>query len=396
MTGSHLMPTYNRSPLHFVRGEGAWLYDSDDKAYLDFSCGVAVTSLGHNHPRLVAALQSQAERLWHVSNLHQSAAQEKLAQSLCAKTFADMVFFCNSGTEAIEGLIKAVRKYFAAKGEGERTEIISFKHAFHGRSLAALAAAGNEDYLSGFGEPLAGFVQIEGFDIAKTKAAIHDKTAAILIEPVQGEGGVQVVEPRFLKALRDLCDQHGILLALDEVQCGMGRGGKLFAHEWADIKPDIMAIAKALGGGFPLGAVLATKAVAQAMSAGTHGSTYGGNLLAMAVGQEVFDIIAEADFLAHVQDMGQLLRQKLGYLQDQYQDIIGDITGQGLMLGIKAQIVNTDLVAALWAQNLLTVGAGLNVVRLLPPLTITADEIEQAIAKIEAACINLRAEMAAE
>ena len=383
---SHVMPTYNRSELAFERGEGAWLFTANNEAYLDFAAGIAVNVLGHNHPVLNQSLKDQADRLWHTSNLYTISGQEKLADKLCASCFADRVFFCNSGAEAMEGAIKTARKYHAVQGHGEKIEIITFKGAFHGRTMMALAAAGNPTYLEGFGPVPEGFVQIPNFDLEATEKAIHANTAGILIEPIQGEGGIVPVPHDFMRGLRQLCDAHDILLIVDEVQCGIGRTGKLFAYEWSDIQPDIMAIAKGIGGGFPLGAFLATEKAASGMVAGTHGSTYGGNPLAVAVGSTVMDIVAKPDFLAQVEKTGMVLAQKLAALQDSWPNVIAEIRGQGLMLGIKTVIANTELVAALREAKMLTVGAGDNVVRLIPPLNITDDDVDAAMQALETAC----------
>lgn len=386
---SHVMPTYNRSELAFERGEGAWLFTAENEAYLDFAAGIAVNVLGHNHPVLNQTLKDQADKLWHTSNLYTISGQENLADKLCEACFADRVFFCNSGAEAMEGAIKTARKFHAAQGHTEKIEIITFAGAFHGRTMMALAAAGNPAYLDGFGPVPEGFVQIPSFDLKATEKAIHAQTAGILIEPIQGEGGIMPVPHDFMQGLRALCDAHDILLIVDEVQCGVGRTGKLFAYEWSDIQPDIMAVAKGIGGGFPLGAFLATEKAAAGMVAGTHGSTYGGNPLAVAVGGAVMDIVAQPDFLAQVEKKGLILAQKLAALQDNWPNIIAEIRGQGLMLGLKTIIPNTELVAALRAANMLTVGAGDNVVRLIPPLNITDEDIDAAMRALETACAEL-------
>lgn len=385
------MGTYNRSPLSFVRGDGAWLETEAGDKYLDFTTGIAVNSLGHGHPKLVAALQEQAEKLWHVSNLYTVPEQQALATTLTELTFAEKVFFCNSGAEAIEGSIKTARKYFADKGDNDRFEIICFGGAFHGRTLGALAATGNAAYLDGFGPPLPGFKHIDSFDIKAVKAAITPASAAILIEPIQGEGGVVPVPLSFLRQLRELCDAQGLLLIFDEVQCGIGRTGKLFAHQWTDITPDIMSVAKGIGGGFPLGAILATEAASAGMVPGTHGSTYGGNPLGMAVGKVVIDTISAPEMLEAICQNGLALKQKTASVIDRFPDILAEIRGEGLMLGLKAVIDNKKLVEALRDQKLLTVGAGDNVVRLLPPLTITLDEIDIAVKALETACEALQA-----
>lgn len=388
---SHIMPTYNRADIRFVRGDGAWLETETGEKYLDFGSGVAVNTLGHAHPKLNQALQAQSEKLWHVSNLYHIPEQEKLADSLCAASFADLVFFTNSGAEAAEGMIKAMRKYHAAHGAPEKVTLIGFDGAFHGRTLAALAAAGNQVYLDGFGPAPQGFAQCPTLTLEAVEKLIDETTAGILIEPVQGEGGVRDVGTEFLRALRALCDEKGILLGFDEVQCGIGRTGKLFAHEWAGVTPDVMAIAKGIGGGFPLGAVLTTKAVGSAMKPGTHGSTYGGNPLACAVGSAVLQEVKGAGFLAQVQDRADYFRQNLARLLDENSDIFADLRGRGLMIGMQCKITNNDVVAALRDQNLLTVGAGDNVLRILPPLNVTQEEIDTAIGALERACAKLRA-----
>ena len=388
---SHIMPSYNRADLTFVRGAGAWLETETGEKYLDFGSGIAVNTLGHAHEKLVATLQDQAAQLWHVSNLYNIPQQEKLAASLCAASFADLVFFANSGAEAAEGMIKAMRKYHAVNGNREKVTLISFAGAFHGRTLAALAAAGNPAYLDGFGPAPEGFVQCDAFDIDKVAALVDDTTAGILIEPVQGEGGVRNVGTGFLRQLRALCDAKGILLGLDEVQCGIGRTGKLFAHEWADITPDVMAIAKGIGGGFPLGAVMTTAAVGSVMQPGTHGSTYGGNPLACAVGQAVLDEVQADGFLDHVVAMATYFRQHLARIIDENGDIFVDLRGEGLMIGLQCGVPNQDVVTALRGEKLLSVGAGDNTLRLLPPLNVTQDEIDIALSALEKACLALRA-----
>jgi acetylornithine/N-succinyldiaminopimelate aminotransferase len=386
---SALLPTYARSDLSFARGEGAFLYTASGDRYLDFASGIAVTSLGHAHPHLVAALTDQAKKLWHVSNLHRIPEQERLAERLCAATFADMVFFANSGAEAVECSIKAARRYHFKNGAPERYRLVTFEGAFHGRTLATIAAGGQAKHLEGFGPPVDGFDQVKALDIGAVEAAIGDETAGILIEPIMGEGGMREVSWRFLQDLRALADDKGILLVLDEVQTGMGRTGKLFAHEWADVTPDIMAIAKGLGGGFPVGACLTTDAVGAAMTAGSHGSTFGGNPLAMAVGNAVLDVVLDDGFLAHVATMSLRLKQRLAALKDEHTDIIEEVRGQGLMLGLKCKVPNQKLVEALRVEKMLTVQAGDNVVRLLPPLIIGETEIELAAGKLEAACAAL-------
>ncbi len=386
-----ILPTYNRAALTFVKGEGAWLVEANGTRYLDLGAGIAVNALGHANPDLVAALTEQAGKLWHTSNLYQIPRQQELADRLTAATFADTVFFTNSGTEACELAVKMVRKYWYEKGHPEKIEIITFTGSFHGRSAAAIAAAGSEKMTKGFGPLLPGFVNLPFGDHEALKAAISDRTAAILIEPVQGEGGIRPVPDQCLKGLRDLCDTHGILLVFDEVQCGMGRTGKLFAHEWAGITPDIMMVAKGIGGGFPLGAVLATEEAASGMTAGTHGSTYGGNPLACAVGCKVMEIVADPAFLARVNRAGGALRQRLEGLVAAHPDIFEEVRGTGLILGLKCKVPNTEVVAAGYAQHVLTVGAADNVLRILPPLNITDDEIAEAVTRLDRAAAALSA-----
>jgi len=383
---SALLPTYARSELSFARGEGAFLYTASGDRYLDFASGVAVTALGHAHPHLIAALTGQANKLWHVSNLYRIPEQERLAERLCAATFADRVFFANSGAEAVECAIKAARRYHFKNGAPERYRLITFEGAFHGRTLATIAAGGQAKHLEGFGPPVEGFDKVEALDIEAVEAAIGDETAGILIEPIMGEGGMREVSWRFLQDLRALADAKGILLLLDEVQTGMGRTGRLYAHEWAGIEPDILATAKGLGGGFPVGACLTTEAVGVAMTAGSHGSTFGGNPLAMAVGNAVLDVVLEDGFLDRVAQMGLRLKQSLAALKDEHGDIIEEVRGQGLMLGLKCKVPNQALLEALRAEKMLTVQAGDNVVRLLPPLIIGEAEIELASTKLDAAC----------
>src|SRR5262252_4183591 len=353
---SAVMPTYARQNVVVERGEGAWLVATTGDRYLDFASGIAVNALGHAHPKLIAALTEQAHKLWHSSNLYRIAGQERLAERLCQATFADKVFFCNSGAEACEGAIKLARRFHFANGHPERWRIITFKGAFHGRTLATIAAAGNEKHLEGFGQPADGFDLIALGDLEAVQAAIGPHTAGIMIEPVQGEGGVRVVEPQFLKALRQLADKHGLLLILDEVQSGMGRSGKLFAHEWAGITPDVMAIAKGIGGGFPVGAFVASNEAAKGMVPGTHGSTFGGNPLAMAVGNAVLDAILEPGFLAHVEAMSLRFKQELARIKDEFPELVEEVRGSGLLTGIKVKPSYSDVVNACSAEKLLTVG----------------------------------------
>ena len=381
-----MMPTYARADLSFERGEGAWLYTRDGRKFLDFGSGIAVNSLGHANPTLVAALNAQAQKLWHVSNVYRIEEGEALADKLCRVTFADRVFFTNSGAEALECAIKTARKYHYANGAPERFRLITFEGAFHGRTLATIAAGGQAKYLEGFGPKMEGFDQVPFGDRKALEAAITPETAGILIEPIQGEGGVRAVPVEDLRYLRELCDKHGLLLILDEVQTGVGRTGKLFAHEWAGITPDIMAVAKGIGGGFPIGACLATEAAAKGMVAGTHGSTYGGNPLATAVAGAVLDTIAEPAFLEQVRETARDLSQRLAELKASHPDIIEDVRGQGLLIGIKCKVPNTELVAAGREAGILTVGAGDNVVRLLPPLNIGPEEIREAYTRLDRAC----------
>ncbi len=380
-----VLPTYNRAPLTFVKGEGSWLIEADGRRFLDMGAGIAVNALGHAHPALVEALTEQAGKLWHTSNLYDIPQQQALADKLVAATFADTVFFTNSGTESCELAVKMARKYFHDKGQPDRTGIIAFEGAFHGRSHAAIAAAGSEKMVKGFGPLLPGFTQVAWGDHDGLHAAIDDTTAAILIEPVQGEGGIRPLPVQCLKGLRDLCDEKGILLVLDEVQCGMGRTGKLFAHEWAGVAPDIMMVAKGIGGGFPLGAVLATEEAASGMTAGTHGSTYGGNPLACAVGAAVMDIIADPGFLESVNAKAGRLRQGLEGLVSAHPGIFEEVRGVGLMLGLKCKVANTDVVSAAYDAELITVPAADNVVRLLPPLTLTDKDIAEALKRLDVA-----------
>jgi acetylornithine/N-succinyldiaminopimelate aminotransferase len=386
-----ILPTYNRAPLTFVKGEGSWLIEADGRRYLDLGAGIAVNALGHAHPALVAALTEQAQALWHVSNLYQIPAQQALADALVEATFADTVFFTNSGTESCELAVKMARKFWYEQGQPERVEIIAFEGSFHGRSSAGIAAAGSEKMTKGFGPLLPGFRHLPFGDHEALKAAVTETTAAILVEPVQGEGGIRPLPDACLKGLRDLCDATGTLLILDEVQCGMGRTGKLFAHEWAGITPDIMMAAKGIGGGFPLGAVLATERAASGMTAGTHGSTYGGNPLACAVGGAVMSIVADPAFLAEVNRKAALLRQRLEGLVAAHPDVFEAVRGAGLMLGLKCRAVNADVVKAGYAEAVLTVPAADNVVRLLPALTITDDEITEAVARLDRAAARLDA-----
>jgi acetylornithine/N-succinyldiaminopimelate aminotransferase len=382
---SHILPTYARVDLSFERGEGAWITSTTGERYLDFTGGVAVNVLGHAHPYLVKALTEQAGKLWHVSNLFRIPEAERLAERLCEATFADLVFFCNSGAEALEGTIKTARKYHAVNGHPEKFRIITFEGAFHGRTLATLAAGGNKKYLEGFGPPVEGFDQVAFGDLEATKKAITPATCGILIEPIMGEGGVRVVPPEFLRALRELCDKHGLLLLMDEVQSGMGRSGHLFGYQRAGVTPDVMAVAKGLGGGFPVGAFLATAEAGKGMIPGTHGSTFGGNPLAMAVGNAVLDVVLEKGFLERVQQASLLFKQRLAEIKDRHPKVIAEVRGEGLLLGVRTHMPNGELVDTLRAEKMLAVGAGDNVVRLLPPLNISDAEIGEAIARLDRA-----------
>jgi acetylornithine/N-succinyldiaminopimelate aminotransferase len=383
---SHILPTYARVDLAFERGEGAWLIATNGDRYLDFVSGVAVNGLGHAHPHLVEALTEQAKKVWHVSNLYRIPESERLAERLCEVSFADTVFFTNSGAEAMECAIKMARKYQAVSGRPERFRIVTFEGAFHGRTLATIAAGGQKKYLEGFGPPVEGFDQVPFADVEAAKRVIGAETAAILVEPIQGEGGVRVVPSHVLKALRRLCDEHGLLFVFDEVQTGVGRTGDLFAYERTGITPDIMAIAKGIGGGFPLGACLATAEAAKGMTVGTHGSTFGGNPLAAAVGNAVLDVILAPGFLDGVRRTTLLIKQRLAELKDRYPGVIAEVLGEGLLIGLRAVIPNSELVDGLRAEKLLAVAAGDNVVRLLPPLIIGEAEIAEAIARIDSAC----------
>jgi acetylornithine/N-succinyldiaminopimelate aminotransferase len=382
-----ILPTYNRAPLSFASGSGSWLTTDDGRRFLDLGAGIAVNSLGHAHPELIAALTAQAGQLWHTSNLYLIPTQQKLANQLVDLTFADTVFFTNSGTESCELAVKMARKYFYDKGQPDQIEIITFEGSFHGRSSAGIAAAGSEKMTKGFGPLLPGFVHIPFGVHDPLHAAVSDKTAAVMIEPIQGEGGIRQVPDHCLKGLRDFCDSHGILLIFDEVQCGVGRSGKLFAHEWAGIVPDIMMVAKGIGGGFPIGAVLATQEAASGMTTGTHGSTYGGNPLGCAVGSAVLEHVAAPAFLSDVNRKAGLMRQGLEGLATQFPDVFGGVTGSGLMLGLKCRANNIDVVNAGYAAEVLTVPAAENVVRILPALNILDDDIEAALLRLEAAAL---------
>ena len=392
----HIMGVYARAPLAFERGEGSYLYTAEGEAYLDCMAGIAVTALGHSHPKLVQAVKDQAEKLWHTSNIFRIPQQETLAAMLTAHTFADVCFFTNSGTEAIECAIKTARKYHWAKGQPERIDIIGFDGSFHGRSLAAVNASGNASYLEGFGPPMPGFVQAKWGDHEGLKALVGPTTAAIIIEPVQGEGGARALPDACLRGLRQLCDEAGILLIYDEIQCGLGRTGKLFAHDWAEgAAPDIMAVAKALGGGFPVGACLATVAAASGMTPGSHGSTYGGNPLAMAVGVASMEELVKPELMAHVTEVAGYLNQQITGLKDRYPDVVVDIRGKGLLIGVKLATPNREFMQHARDAHLLLAGGGDNCVRLLPPLTLSLDEAREAIQRMEQACEAAQAKKAA-
>jgi len=386
---SHLLPTYARVDLAFERGEGAWLYTATGERYLDFTSGVAVNALGHAHPKLIAALTEQAHKVWHVSNLYRVPGAERLADRLCAASFADFAFFCNSGTEAMEGAIKMARKYHAVSGRPERFRIITFEGAFHGRTLAALAATGNKKYLEGFGPPVEGFDQVPYNDIEAVKKAIGPATAGILIEPVMGEGGVRVVPHSFLRALRELCDQHGLLLIFDEIQTGIGRTGALFSYQLSGVEPDIMTLAKALGGGFPIGAFLGTAEAAKGMTPGTHGSTFGGNPLAVAVANAVLDEVMADGFLEGVKQKTLKLKQRLAELKDRHASVIAEVRNEGLLIGLRLVPPVAEMVDALRAEKMVAPAAGDNVLRLLPPLIIGDEEIAFAVDAIDRACQRL-------
>ena len=384
-----VLPTYARAPLNFVKGEGTWLIEADGRRFLDLGAGIAVNALGHAHPELVKALSDQAQNLWHVSNLYEIPNQQRLADQLVSLTFADTVFFTNSGTESCELAVKMARKYWYEKGQPERVEIITFEGSFHGRSSAGIAAAGSEKMTKGFGPLLPGFVHLKWNDHDAIKAAISDQTAAIMIEPIQGEGGIRPVPEQCLKGLRDLCDEHGLLLIFDEVQCGVGRTGKLFAHEWAGIDPHIMMVAKGIGGGFPLGAVLASEDAAFGMTAGTHGSTYGGNPLGCAVGNKVLELVGDAAFLDEVAEKAAYFKAGLEALVARHPYTFKSVRGKGLMMGLECAVPNMDVVNAGYDALILTVPAGDNVVRFVPALTITKEEIDEALARLSSAAQSL-------
>jgi acetylornithine/N-succinyldiaminopimelate aminotransferase len=379
---SALMPTYNRADLAFERGEGAWLFTGDGRRFLDFGAGIATSSLGHGHPHLVQAIAEQAARVMHTSNLYRVPQAERLAARYVEASFADSVFFCNSGAEANEGVVKMMRKAMSETGRGERFRVICFDGAFHGRTLAMLAATGNAKYLKGFGPKVDGFDHVPFNNMNAVRDAIGPETAGILIEPVQGEGGIRPAQLQFLRDLRAACDEYGILLAMDEVQCGMGRTGKLFAHEWAGIEPDVMSIAKGIAGGFPMGAILAKEAVAKHLVAGTHGTTFGGNPLACAAGNAVLDVILAPGFLAEVDRKARRLWHALEAVVAEHPAVLADVRGAGLILGLKCVVPNSEMQDALTAEGLLSVAAGDNVVRLVPPLVISDADLDAAVEMI--------------
>ena len=388
-TQSHMLPAYARVDIAFERGDGVWLTAINGDRYLDFGSGVAVNALGHSHPHVVEAITEQAKKVIHVSNLYRIPEGERLADRLCAMTFADKVFFANSGAEAMEGVIKTVRKYQSANGHPERYRIITFEGCFHGRTLATLAAAKNKKHLDGFGPEMDGFDQVPMGDIEAVKRAITPETAGIIIEPVQGEGGVRPAEPQFVRALRQICDDKGLLLAFDEVQTGIGRLGEMFGYQKLGVTPDVMGLAKGLGAGFPIGAVLATDEAAKGMTPGTHGSTFGGNPLACAVGNAVLDEVTKPGFLDHVRNIALLFKQRLAEIKDLHPTVISEIRGEGLLIGLKCVVPNTELGDACRAEKLLTVGAGDNVLRLVPPLIVTEAEVAEAMARVDRACVAI-------
>lgn len=387
---SFVLPTYARMDVAFIRGSGARLYDENDVEYLDFGSGIAVNCLGHCHPKLVKALSDQAKKLWHTSNIYHIPDQEKLAKRLSTLTFADSMFFSNSGAEAVECAIKMARRYHDANGHPERYRVITFEGSFHGRTLATIAAGGSEKLTKGFGPKVDGFDVVPFYNnMAEVESHITAETAAIMIEPVQGEGGIRPVSDQNLKTLRDLADKHGLLLIYDEIQCGVGRTGKLFCHEHSGVTPDIMPIAKGIGGGFPLGACLAVEKVAKHMTAGTHGSTYGGNPMAMVMGNAVLDVFEEENILDNVQKMSEILRTELMKLQKKYPDIIEAIRGVGLMMGLKLHIEPRDFVVKAFENKMLVVGGGENTVRILPPLNITSSDIDDAVRLLDKTCSDI-------
>ena len=393
---SHLLPVFARVDLAFERGEGCWLTATNGDRYLDFASGVAVNALGHSHPHVVEAITEQAKRVMHVSNLYRIPEGERLADRLCALSFADYVFFANSGAEAMEGVIKLVRKYQSASGHPERYRIITFEGCFHGRTLATLAAAKNKKHLDGFGPPVEGFDQVPLGEIEAVKKAVGPETAGILIEPLQGEGGVRSVPPAFFKALRQLCDDKGLLLAFDEVQTCLGRLGEMFGYQKVGVTPDVMGLAKGLGAGFPVGAVLATAEAAKGMTPGTHGSTFGGNPLAMAAANAMLDVVTKPGFLDHVRKIALLFKQRLAEMKDRHPAVIAELRGEGLLLGLKCNVPNGELIDALRDEKVLAVAAGDNVARLVPPLIVSESEVGEAMARLDRACTAIESKLASQ
>jgi acetylornithine/N-succinyldiaminopimelate aminotransferase len=389
MSQSHMMPSYARVDIAFERGEGCWLFTAGGDRYLDFGSGVAVNALGHSHPHLVEAITEQAKKVIHVSNLYRIKEGERLADRLCTLSFADLVFFANSGAEAMEGVIKVIRKYQSANGHPERYRIITFEGCFHGRTLATLAAAKNKKHLDGFGPEMDGFDQVPLGDIEAVRRAITSETAGILIEPVQGEGGVRAAEPSFFRALRQICDERGLLLGFDEVQTGIGRLGEMFGYQKLGVTPDVMGLAKGLGAGFPIGAVLATAEAGKGITPGTHGSTFGGNPLAVAAGNAVLDEVTKPGFLDNVRKMELLFRQRLAEIKDRHPAVIAEVRGEGLLIGLKSVVPNGELADACRAEKLLSVLAGDNVMRLVPPLIVSETEVADAIARLDRACVAI-------
>ncbi|HEY5963549.1 MAG TPA: aspartate aminotransferase family protein [Xanthobacteraceae bacterium] len=387
MSQSHMMPSYARVDIAFERGEGCWLFTAGGERYLDFGSGVAVNALGHSHPRLVEAITDQAKKVIHVSNLYRIKEGERLADRLCTLSFADLVFFANSGAEAMEGVIKVIRKYQSANGHPERYRIITFEGCFHGRTLATLAAAKNKKHLDGFGPAMDGFDQVPLGDIEAVRRAITPETAGILIEPVQGEGGVRSAEPSFFRALRQICDERGLLLGFDEVQTGIGRLGEMFGYQKLGVTPDVMGLAKGLGAGFPIGAVLTTAEAGKGITPGTHGSTFGGNPLAVAAGNAVLDEVTRPGFLDNVRRMELLFRQRLAEIKDRHPAVIAEVRGEGLLIGLKCVVPNGELADACRAEKLLSVLAGDNVMRLVPPLIVSETEVAEAIGRLDRACV---------
>jgi acetylornithine/N-succinyldiaminopimelate aminotransferase len=383
---SAIVPTYARTNVAFERGEGCWLISTTGERYLDFGAGIAVTSVGHAHPHLVETLVKQGSKLWHVSNLYQNPEGERFARRLADATFADLVFFANSGAEANEAAIKMARRRQWIEGRPERYRLLTFEGAFHGRTLATIAAGGQAKYLEGFGPKVDGFDQIPLTDLAAVEEAIGPQTGAIMIEPIQGEGGVRVVPPAFLRGLREVCDRHGLLLIFDEVQTGVGRTGRFFAYEHCGVHPDILTSAKGIGGGFPMSACLATADAARGLTTGVHGTTFGGNPLAMAIGNATLDVILAPGFIEHVAKLGLNLRQRLAELNDRRRSTIEEVRGEGLMVGLKLKVPPADFAAAALEQKILVIPAGDNVVRLLPPLVVTEEEIAEGVRRLDAAC----------